>query len=113
MGSPHQSNVALTDGAETSERQVAANNSMPRGSPSPPPAHLTGSDGKPRRRLLKRSHHTICTMKGKTEKFKNGYKMDYYISYVFGGLIQEADGRFCPTNDLLEIVSKNVLVDKA
>ena len=52
-------------------------------------------------------------MKGKTEKFKNGYKMDYYISYVFGGLIQEADGRFCPTNDLLEIVSKNVLVDKA
>ena len=39
--------------------------------------------------------------------------MDHYISYVFGGLIQESDGRFCPTNDLVEIVSKNVLVDKS
>ena len=39
--------------------------------------------------------------------------MDYYISYVFGGLIQETDGRFCPTNDLIQIVSKNVILDKS
>ena len=39
--------------------------------------------------------------------------MDYYVSYVFGGLIQEADGRFVPTNDLIEVVSKNVLLDKS
>ena len=52
-------------------------------------------------------------MAGKTEKLRNGYKMDHYISYVFGGLIQESDGRFCPTNDLLEIVTKNVIVDKS
>lgn len=39
--------------------------------------------------------------------------MDHYTSYVFGGLIQEEDGRYCPTNDLLEIVSKNVLIDKS
>ena len=38
--------------------------------------------------------------------------MDYYIHYVFGGLIQEADGRFCPTNDLIEVVTKNVVLDK-
>ena len=37
--------------------------------------------------------------------------MDYYISYVFGGLIQEEDGRFSPTNELIEVVSKNVLLD--
>ena len=39
--------------------------------------------------------------------------MDHYISYVFGGLIAETDGRFCPTNDLVEIVSKNVMLDKS
>lgn len=39
--------------------------------------------------------------------------MDYYASYVFGGLIQESDGRFCPTNDLIEVVSKNVVIDKS
>jgi len=26
-------------------------------------------------------------MVGKTEKLRNGYKMDYYVSYMFGGLI--------------------------
>ncbi len=66
-----------------------------------------------RRKLLKRSHHTVCTVKGKSEKLRNGYKMDYYIHYVFGGLIQETDGRFCPTNDLIEVVTKNVVLDKS
>ena len=37
--------------------------------------------------------------------------MDHYVTYVFGGLIQEDDGRFCPTNDLIEVVSKKVLLD--
>ena len=61
---------------------------------------------------MKRSHHTICTVRGQSEKLRNGYKADYYISYVFGGLIQEADGRFVPTNDLIEVVTKNVCIDK-
>jgi len=63
--------------------------------------------------LLRRSHHTICTLKSHTEKLKQGYKIDYYVSYIFGGIIQEADGRFCPTNDLIEVVSKQVLLDKS
>ena len=63
--------------------------------------------------MLRRSHHTICTVRGKTEKLRNGYKMEYYTSYVFGGLIQEDDGRFVPTNDLIEVVSKNVVLDKS
>ena len=29
----------------------------------------------------------MSTVSGKTEKLKNGYKMDYFVSYVFGGLI--------------------------
>ena len=70
-------------------------------------------DTKQRRRLLKRSHHTICTIRGHTEKLRNGYKADYYISYVFGGLIQEADGRFVPTNDLIEVVTKSIVIDKS
>ena len=63
--------------------------------------------------MLRRSHHTISTIRGKTEKLRNGYKMEYYISYIFGGLIQEEDGRFVPTNDLIEVVSKNVVPDKS
>ena len=39
---------------------------------------------------------------------KHGYKIVYYISYVFGGFIQEADGRLIPTNDLIEVVTKNL-----
>lgn len=62
---------------------------------------------------MKRSHHTICTIRGHTEKLRNGYKADYYISYVFGGLIQEADGRFVPTNDLIEVVTKSIVIDKS
>ena len=62
---------------------------------------------------MRRSHHTINTFSQKTEKLKGGYKIDYYVSYVFGGLIQESDGRFCPTNDLIEVVSKNVVPDKS
>ena len=62
--------------------------------------------------MLRRSHHTVCTVKGRSEKLRNGYKLDYYHSYVFGGLIQEEDGRFVPTNDLIEVVSKNVTIDK-
>ena len=77
-----------------------------------PKLGTTLGESKPRRRLLKRSHHTVCTIRGKSEKLRNGYKMDYYIHYVFGGLIQEADGRFCPTNDLIEVVTKNVVLDK-
>ena len=63
-------------------------------------------------RLLRRSHHTVCTVKLHTEKLKNGYKMDHYKSYVFGGLIQESDGRFRPTNDLIEVSTKSVVLDK-
>ena len=55
----------------------------------------------------------MCTIRGQTEKLRNGYKADYYISYVFGGLIQENDGRFVPTNDLIEVVTKNVIIDKS
>lgn len=39
--------------------------------------------------------------------------MEYFTSYVFGGLIQEDDGRFVPTNDLIEVVAKNVLLDRS
>ena len=38
--------------------------------------------------------------------------MDHYKSYVFGGLIQESDGRFRPTNDLIEVSTKSVVLDK-
>lgn len=68
---------------------------------------------KPRRKLLKRSHHTICSVRGKSEKLRNGYKAVSYVHYVFGGLIQEADGRFVPSNDLIEVVTKNVVIDKS
>ena len=61
---------------------------------------------------MRRSHHTICTVYTKSEKLKNGYKMDYYTSYVFGGLVQETDGRFRPTNDLIEVSTKSVVLDK-
>jgi len=80
-----------------------------RNNPHQPQVSLPGK----KRRLLRRSHHTICTIKGKTEKLRNGYKMEYYTSYVFGGLIQEEDGRLLPTNDLIEVVSKNVILDKS
>lgn len=40
-----------------------------------------------RKRLLRRSHHTMNTIKGHTEKLRNGYRMDHYVSYIFGGLI--------------------------
>ena len=112
MKPPMNSGSTRTLAIDNTE-SVESTHNMPRGLPSPPPPHLSGSDGKPRRRLLKRSHHTINTMPGKSEKLRNGYKMDHYISYAFGGLIQETDGRFCPTNDLLEIVTKNVIVDKS
>ena len=75
--------------------------------------NLLGHDTKARRRMLKRSHHTMCTVKGHSEKLRNGYKMDHYVHYVFGGLIQEGDGRFCPTNDLIEVTTKNVVLDKS
>ena len=65
-----------------------------------------------KKRLLKRSHHTICTVYSHTEKLKQGYKIDFYISYVFGGIIQEPDGRLVPTNDLLEVQSKQVVLDR-
>lgn len=55
----------------------------------------------------------MCTVKGVTEKLKGGYKIEYYTSYIFGGIIQEHDGRFCPTNDLIEVVSKRVVLDKS
>ena len=51
-------------------------------------------------------------MRGRTEKLKGGYKLEYYVSYVFGGLVQEADGRLSPTNDLIEVVTKDMVVDK-
>ena len=54
--------------------------------PTDLPTHLAVEPNK-RRKLLKRSHHTICTVKQKSEKVRNGYKIDYYISYIFGGLI--------------------------
>ena len=77
-----------------------------------PDAFKDPKQKKPKRALLRRSHHTICTYKSdNSEKLRNGYKIDFYISYVFGGLIQEEDGRFSPTNDLIEIVSKNVILD--
>ena len=63
-------------------------------------------------KLLRRSHHTMNTIFQKSEKLRNGYKMNYYISYIFGGLIQESDGRFSPTNDLIEVVTKKVLLDE-
>ena len=68
--------------------------------------------GNGKKRLLKRSHHTICTVYSHTEKLKQGYKVDFYTSYVFGGIIQEPDGRLIPTNDLLEIQSKQVVLDR-
>jgi len=55
----------------------------------------------------------MSTIFGKTEKLRNGYKMDFFTNYVFGGLIQEDDGRFVPTNDLVEVVAKNVLLDRS
>lgn len=61
-----------------------------------------------KRKLLRRSHHTLCTIEGQTTKLRNGYKITHYISYVFGGFIQEEDGRLVPTNDLIEIVTKNL-----
>ena len=35
----------------------------------------------------------------------------HYISYAFGGFIQEADGRLVPTNDLIEVVTKKLTWD--
>ena len=61
-----------------------------------------------KRKLLRRSHHTICTIESHTIKLRNHYKMTHYISYVFGGFIQEEDGRLVPTNDLIQIVTKNL-----
>ena len=52
-------------------------------------------------------------MRGHSEKLRNGYKADHYISYIFGGLIQETDGRFVPTNDLIEVITKNIVIDKS
>ena len=63
--------------------------------------------------MLLRSHHTICTQLSHTEKLKQGYKIDYYVSYVFGGTVREDDGRYVPTNDLLEVVSKHVKLDRS
>jgi len=37
--------------------------------------------------ILRRSHHTMCTIKGRTEKLKGGYKVEYFTSYIFGGII--------------------------
>lgn len=65
------------------------------------------------RRVLKRAHHTICTVKARSEKLRGGYKMDYYTSYIFGGIVQERDGRFRPTNDFIEVESKNVVLDRS
>ena len=42
---------------------------------------------KKKQRMLRRSHHTMCTVKGETEKIKGGYKIEHYKSYVFGGII--------------------------
>ena len=100
----HQASLVTTVPTLETERGGARNNAI----------QVQGSkEPKKRRRLLRRSHHTICTVRGKTEKLRNGYKIEYYTSYVFGGLIQEDDGRFVPTNDLIEVVSKNVVLDKS
>ena len=37
--------------------------------------------------------------------------METYVSYIFGGIIQEPDGRLSPTNDLIQVTSKRVLPD--
>ena len=58
------SGATLTLPSEPTERVP---HNLRKGSLSPPPAHLSGSDGKPRRRLLKRSHHTINTVAGESE----------------------------------------------
>lgn len=103
--------IASTE-VTTSRNIVDAHTRSMSPEPADLPSHLAVQPSK-RRKLLKRSHHTICTFKQKSEKLRNGYKIDYYISYVFGGLIQEDDGRFCPTNDLIEVVTKNVVLDKS
>ena len=40
-----------------------------------------------KKKLLTRSHHTINTIKGPTQRHKNGYKIESYKSFIFGGLI--------------------------
>ena len=54
----------------------------------------------------------MCTIKVSEEKLKSGYKIVYYNSYIFGGIIQEPDGRFCPTNDLIKVSSKKITIDE-
>ena len=39
------------------------------------------------RQAMIRSHHTMCTMRGKVTKFKNGFMSQSYKSYLFGGMI--------------------------
>lgn len=57
------------------------------------PRHVSPTNGvapkdtKPKGKLMRRSHHTLCTFKSKTEKLRQGYKMDYFTSFIFGGLI--------------------------
>ena len=76
--------------------------------PNPKMLHSLEDSRSRKKKLLRRSHHTLCTIKGKSQRLKNGFKLVEYVSYIFGGFIQEADGRLVPTNDLIEVVTKSV-----
>lgn len=76
-----------------------------------PQITMTQTVSKGRRRLLRRSHHSVVTIRGGSEKLKSGFKIDFYHSFVFGGLIEEGDGRLSPTNDLIEVVTRKVVRD--
>ena len=60
-----------------------------------------------------RSHHTMVSTKSKNDLKlpRNGYRIITYKHYVFGGLIQEADGRLTTSNDLIEIQTKYAVQD--
>ena len=63
--------------------------------------------------LLCRSNHTMITMTDKQKRMKNGYKLVFYKSYIFGGLIQLPDGRTQVTNDFIEVTSKTPKLDQS
>lgn len=60
----------------------------------------------------------MCTVQVKypaeEERFKKlGYKLVHFKSYVFGGLEQEQDGRLTTSNELIEVRTRQIVIDQS